>query len=81
MASVGCQQKSRDAIDQSLATFGVETHRHAEEMLNQLQRHGGIARKRAQSLAHQVSSIAREDRTRLRSAGGKSWSDVDLEAL
>ena len=82
-AAAGCPAAPKEAVESSLTAFGKDIHHHSEIMLAALQHHGARARKRAQALIGEISSLARADRLRLaslRANGGTGWSDADLEA-
>ena len=83
-AGAHCGREGHAIVETALNEMGTEMHRHAQAMLDKLQRQGGRNRRRAQELAAHISSISRADRARQRAAAavgdGLPWSDSDLVA-
>ena len=81
VATAGCDAESQQRVSDAANRLRREMHAHSTQMLDKLSKDAGRFRSRSKELAAEVSTLARADRQRLRSADRQlRWSDAELDA-
>lgn len=81
VATAGCDAESKQRVSDAAVKLRQEMHAHSTQMLDKLSKDAGRFRSRSKELAAEVSTLARTDRQRLRSADRQlRWSDAELDA-